>query len=59
MGLCALCRHARSVTSARGSTFVLCGRSAFDPRFPKYPALPVLRCEGVEPERDPAQGHQK
>ena len=45
-GLCATCVHARRVTSARGSTFVLCALSATDPRFPKYPRLPVVRCAG-------------
>jgi hypothetical protein len=34
------------VESARGSTFWLCGLAAVDPRFSKYPRLPVLRCEG-------------
>jgi hypothetical protein len=47
-GLCADCVHARPITSARGSTFWLCGRSADDPRFAKYPRLPVLRCSGFE-----------
>jgi len=48
VGLCATCAHAKPVTSARGSTFWLCGRAAEDPRFPKYPRLPVLRCPGFE-----------
>jgi hypothetical protein len=48
-GLCAACRHARRVESARGGRFWLCGRSADDPRFVKYPRLPVLRCAGFEP----------
>jgi hypothetical protein len=47
-GLCAECVHARQVTSGKGSTFWLCGRSAEDPRYPKYPRLPVLRCPGFE-----------
>jgi hypothetical protein len=37
------------VESARGSNFWLCARSADDPRFPKYPRLPVLQCPGYEP----------
>jgi hypothetical protein len=49
VGLCATCRHARRVESARGSCFWLCARSADDPRFAKYPRLPVLRCPGFEP----------
>ena len=47
-GLCASCVHARATGNARGSTFVLCSLSATDPRFPRYPALPVLRCAGFE-----------
>jgi hypothetical protein len=39
----------RIVPSARGSKFYLCRRSEFDPRFPKYPRLPVLKCTGYEP----------
>ncbi len=45
-GLCATCAHAQTVVSDRGSTFVRCLLSAGDPRFPKYPRLPVLSCEG-------------
>jgi len=44
-GLCGSCAHARVVTGAR-STFVRCGLSETDPRFPRYPPLPVLRCDG-------------
>lgn len=46
VGLCARCRHVQVVDSRRGSRFYLCRLSATDPRFPKYPRLPVLRCEG-------------
>jgi hypothetical protein len=45
-GLCHTCRHARLVVSARGSTFTLCRLARVDPRFPKYPALPVTACDG-------------
>ena len=48
-GRCATCRHAREVTTTRGSTFWRCNRSATDPRYPKYPRLPVLQCDGHEP----------
>lgn len=47
-GLCAGCDHARLVVSGRGSRFVLCERSRTDPRFPRYPALPVWACAGFE-----------
>jgi hypothetical protein len=49
-GLCDRCVHARVVTSSRGSSFVLCRRSVTDPRFPRYPALPVFACAGYEAE---------
>lgn len=48
-GLCTHCQHLRHVHSGRGSTFYLCRRAATDPRYPKYPRLPVLHCPGYEP----------
>lgn len=48
-GLCGRCLHARTTGNRRGSVFYLCGRSAYDPRYPRYPALPVTRCQGHEP----------
>jgi len=53
-GLCASCAHLQIVRSARGSEFVLCRLSFSDPRFPKYPLLPVLECAGYCRE-DPKQ----
>jgi hypothetical protein len=47
-GLCAECLHARRRESDRGSVFYLCELSASDPRFPKYPRLPVLSCDGFK-----------
>jgi hypothetical protein len=44
-GLCARCRHVRPVEAAR-SVFVRCGRSDDDPRFLRYPQLPVAVCPG-------------
>ncbi len=48
-GLCGACRHSRVIQTARGSIFRLCERSTTDPRFPRYPNLPVLECVGFEP----------
>jgi hypothetical protein len=48
IGLCARCRHGRTIESARGSTFTLCQKAKTDPAFPKYPRLPVVRCRGFE-----------
>lgn len=45
-GLCADCVHARRIESAHGSVFFLCELSLTDPRFPKYPPLPVVSCPG-------------
>jgi hypothetical protein len=48
IGLCAACWYARVVQNARGSTFYLCRLAENDPRYAKYPRLPVLRCAGYE-----------
>jgi hypothetical protein len=53
-GLCAACVHVRIVAGARGSEFYLCERSFTDPRFPRYPAIPVRSCLGYEPRAAPA-----
>jgi GrpB-like predicted nucleotidyltransferase (UPF0157 family) len=50
-GLCANCLHARRIESARGSVFFLCELSLTDPRFPKYPRLPVISCSGYATEK--------
>ena len=47
-GLCSDCVHARQLESARGSVFLLCNLSLTNPRFPKYPRLPVLTCDGYK-----------
>jgi hypothetical protein len=61
-GLCADCANAQKITSERGSNFVLCRLSFRDPRFAKYPRLPVLACDGYKKldamqadETDPAK----
>jgi hypothetical protein len=58
-GLCADCRHAQSLASKR-SHYLRCRLSEVDPRFPRYPALPVLACDGYAPGAErgasPARG---
>lgn len=51
VGLCQSCQHTRRIVSAKGSAFWMCLRSQEDPRFRKYPPLPVLRCSGYERQR--------
>ena len=58
-GLCASCRHARRIESAKGSDFIQCTLSRTDPSFPKYPALPVIRCRGYERLPDPDEVRTK
>lgn len=48
VGLCAGCRHARTLDTAR-SRFWLCSRAAWDARLERYPRLPVSDCPGHEP----------
>ena len=45
-GLCADCQWARLVQTRRGSSFLRCALAAEDPKFPRYPTLPVRRCSG-------------
>jgi hypothetical protein len=47
-GLCSSCRHARTKSTPRGSAFWRCELAGQNPDFPRYPALPVTRCEGYE-----------
>ena len=47
-GLCDTCRHERIIASDRGGRFVMCELSRTDPRFRRYPALPVRTCDGYE-----------
>jgi hypothetical protein len=48
-GLCDSCRHQKPVPNTRGSVFSLCLRSREDPRYARYPRVPVLHCPGHEP----------
>ena len=50
-GQCDDCRHLEVVRSKR-SAFVRCRLADTDPRFPRYPRLPVLACAGYEPGGD-------
>ena len=47
-GLCDSCTHQKLIRTGRGSVFSMCLRSRTDPRFPKYPRIPVERCPGYE-----------
>jgi len=46
-GLCRDCIHRRILTTER-TAYVRCELADSDPRFTKYPRLPVLRCAGYE-----------
>jgi hypothetical protein len=46
-----MCVHVHIVQNRRGSRFYRCRLADVDPAFPRYPALPVLACEGYEPAR--------
>ena len=47
-GLCDSCKHQTIVRNTRGSSFSMCERSKTDPRYPKYPRVPVEKCAGYE-----------
>lgn len=48
-GLCAGCRHARLNQTRRGPVYLRCLLAGVDPAYPRYPRLPVLRCDGYQP----------
>ena len=53
-GLCGSCRYVRIITSANENIYYLCGLSAVDHRYAKYPVLPLTDCAGFvrrEPDR--------
>ena len=54
-GLCGSCVHAEVVRSSRGSEFYRCRRSFTDPRFARYPTLPMRACDGYEAASTPTQ----
>lgn len=45
-GLCGRCAYGLRNTTRRGTTYLRCGRAAWDDRLVKYPQLPVLDCVG-------------
>ena len=47
-GLCDSCLHQKLVRTGRGSEFSMCLRSKDDPRYDKYPRVPVGACPGHE-----------
>ena len=49
-GLCGSCRHALLRPTQKDTVYLRCGLAATDPRYAKYPQLPVLRCPGHRPE---------
>jgi hypothetical protein len=48
IGLCSTCNNAKEMRNDRGSVFLLCLLSKSDPRYAKYPRLPVFRCDGYQ-----------
>jgi hypothetical protein len=50
-GLCDTCRHQKLIRTGRGSEFSMCLLSREDPRFAKYPRVPVLSCPGYRSGR--------
>ncbi len=45
-GLCAQCAFVHRNETRKGTVYWRCTRALTDPRYPKYPRLPVLSCPG-------------
>jgi hypothetical protein len=55
-GLCGTCAHARVLYSDRGAQFYRCALSDTDPRYARYPRLPVVHCDGYDQTSTPVTG---
>ncbi len=52
-GLCVSCAFARRIPHPRGGpAYWRCARSESDPAFPRFPALPVIKCRGYATSQD-------
>ena len=55
VGLCRRCIHSRLVPTPR-ATYWRCALAETDPRFVRYPRLPVLQCAGFTPAPETQHG---
>ncbi len=56
-GLCETCRHAQQLKHPRGGGgYWRCLLAETDPRFERYPRLPVIECAGHEREPKEKRG---
>jgi hypothetical protein len=46
----------REVVTPKGSRFLLCQLSQTNPAYPKYPPLPVVRCDGYQKKKQTREG---
>jgi hypothetical protein len=53
--LCETCAWMRAITTPKGSRFLLCQLSVRNPAYRKYPAQPVVRCDGYQ-KKEPTEG---
>jgi hypothetical protein len=49
--LCETCAWMREVITPKASRFLLCELSKTNPAYPKYPAQPMIRCEGFRQKK--------
>ena len=45
-GLCLSCLYARVIPAKANHVYYFCERSVDDPRYTRYPHLPMLTCDG-------------
>ncbi|HEX8391582.1 MAG TPA: hypothetical protein VF665_04415 [Longimicrobium sp.] len=58
-GLCAGCENVKIIDTRKGSRFYLCQLAEVDPRFPRYPRIPVLRCHGYREAAVPVEAESE
>jgi len=54
--LCETCTWMREIVTPKGSRFRLCQVSQTNPAYPKYPAQPVVRCDGYRKQEQTSEG---
>lgn len=57
--LCQTCTWMREIVTPKGSRFLLCQLSQTNPAYPKYPAQPVVRCDGYQKKKQAKEGGER
>ena len=57
--LCETCAWLREIVTPKGSRFLLCELSTANAAYARYPAQPVVRCQGFEKKTEVEEQSKK